>query len=322
MPEVALPETAVPETALPDPMAQAAFAGASRQLYGAIRQEFAAPDGFAALSHSALGQCQLSRIRASAHRVIADPAARRLSDADSVKILVAERGSAVFRQAGAEIGLAAGAVARGVVYDPVRAYGLDNPGPVDQIILQVPRAGLTDAALRRLGRPLALGGEARSAALAAFIQAAAGAAPGLEPARGQDLALWLTGLLQDLLMAGGTPAAPEGAGPLDLLRLRIKAHIRRHLADPALSPQGIARAMGCSARYLHRAFEAEGMTLQRHIWDQRLAMSLRLLTAAAPRSVSEVGFACGFNSSAHFARAFRARYGLSPREARAGLAER
>jgi len=40
--------------------------------------------------------------------------------------------------------------------------------------------------------------------------------------------------------------------------------------------------------------------------------------ALAARSISEIAFAWGFNDAAHFSRAFRARFGRSPRELRAG----
>ena len=40
--------------------------------------------------------------------------------------------------------------------------------------------------------------------------------------------------------------------------------------------------------------------------------------ALAARSISEIAVAWGFNDAAHFSRAFRARFGRSPRELRAG----
>ncbi|TGR77322.1 AraC family transcriptional regulator, partial [Mesorhizobium sp. M2D.F.Ca.ET.223.01.1.1] len=80
----------------------------------------------------------------------------------------------------------------------------------------------------------------------------------------------------------------------------------------------ISRYMGCSRRYLHRAFEGEGMTLERFVWDRRLERSKEelLSPARASASISEIAFACGFNSSAHFSRAFKSKYDLAPRQLR------
>ena len=58
------------------------------------------------------------------------------------------------------------------------------------------------------------------------------------------------------------------------------------------------------------------MTLERFVWDRRLERSREALLASADVSISEIAFACGFNSSAHFSRAFKAKYEVAPRELR------
>ena len=71
-------------------------------------------------------------------------------------------------------------------------------------------------------------------------------------------------------------------------------------------------------------FEDEDQTLDRFIWQMRLERCSEALRNAAGRriSVSEIAFAWGFNSSAHFCRAFKAQYEMSPREFQRREAER
>lgn len=76
----------------------------------------------------------------------------------------------------------------------------------------------------------------------------------------------------------------------------------------------IARRMGCSVRYVYRAFEVECLTPSDYIWDLRVQKAAEKLRDAGGYAgeISEIAFALGFSSSAHFSRAFRLRYGVSP----------
>ena len=58
------------------------------------------------------------------------------------------------------------------------------------------------------------------------------------------------------------------------------------------------------------------------MWDRRLERSREALMAGNGASISEIAFACGFNSSAHFSRAFKAKYEVSPRELRDTVLDR
>ncbi|MER9917793.1 MULTISPECIES: helix-turn-helix domain-containing protein [unclassified Mesorhizobium] len=52
---------------------------------------------------------------------------------------------------------------------------------------------------------------------------------------------------------------------------------------------------------------------ERFVWDRRLERSKEELLSPARVSptISEIAFACGFNSSAHFSRAFESRYDVA-----------
>ncbi|WNM37542.1 helix-turn-helix domain-containing protein [Micromonospora halotolerans] len=103
------------------------------------------------------------------------------------------------------------------------------------------------------------------------------------------------------------------------LRARVEAWIREHLADPGLTPAAAAEAHHLSVRALHRLFEGGDTSVAALIRTARLDRCFRDL--ADPRlrhlAVHQVAARWGFRDRAHFSRAFRAAYGLSPREHRA-----
>jgi AraC-like DNA-binding protein len=120
------------------------------------------------------------------------------------------------------------------------------------------------------------------------------------------------------LIAAALLSAGEGAPlPARLTLTRVKFWIETHLAE-RLSGERIARQSGLSVRHLNRLFEREGTSLMHHVWERRLARCRRDLgnPALRHRSISDIAFASGFNDLSHFSRAYRARYGVPPREAR------
>lgn len=297
------------------------FSDGSRALFGNIRQMFSRHLGpqFCELSYTALGDCRLSKISASQHRVIGEKVASHSSDEDSIKVLVQMDGRSNFQQADINVRLRRQSA---VIYDPTIAYHVVNGTNVDQVILQIPRSSLSDRALKRLRAPLALpGGHDRQAAtLASFILTSASSADlmsrEMKATLGASLTCFTQGLICDSF--GAAEVETLDSGSLLLLRERIKAYVHRQLGNHELSLEDVARAMGCSIRYLHRAFEGVGLTLQRYIWEARLDNSHRLLASQDHRelSISEIAFKCGFSSSSHFSRQFRERFAMSPRHLR------
>jgi AraC-like DNA-binding protein len=102
-------------------------------------------------------------------------------------------------------------------------------------------------------------------------------------------------------------------------RERIKNFARRHLKDPDLNIDLIAEGVGLSARQVHRLFADEQMSLMRWVWVQRLENCHREISQpgeVAPRTISEIAYAWGFNDQAHFSRSFRKHFGVSARSLR------
>lgn len=100
-----------------------------------------------------------------------------------------------------------------------------------------------------------------------------------------------------------------------LLKQRIKAFAREHLADPDLCCAMIANGLNLSQRYIYDILADEPITLMRWIRRERLARCRRELSSAVlmHRSISEIAYSWGFVELAHFSRAFSTEFGMSPR---------
>jgi AraC-like DNA-binding protein len=109
-----------------------------------------------------------------------------------------------------------------------------------------------------------------------------------------------------------TSAVPE-ARDRTLLH-RVYAFIEEQLADPGLAPRSIAAAHHISVRHLHKLFEAESVTVGAWIRRRRLERCRQDLhdPAQRDRPVAAIGAHWGYLSAAHFSRAFRDAYGVSP----------
>lgn len=98
---------------------------------------------------------------------------------------------------------------------------------------------------------------------------------------------------------------------------RIEGFVRRHIDDPELGPDQVAVGCGISIRYLHELLRDTNTTLGQWIRDTRLQAAMEdLQNPADRRAIGEIAYARGFPDQAQFSRAFRARFGVTPKEAR------
>lgn len=106
-------------------------------------------------------------------------------------------------------------------------------------------------------------------------------------------------------------------GVLSSLFGAIARHIELHIADPALSVDGVAAAFGISQRKLYYLFEPwDGFAS--YVQKQRLQACRRALADPSQRhlSVAEIAEAYGFTHPKSFSRAFRRHIGMTAREVR------
>jgi AraC-like DNA-binding protein len=99
---------------------------------------------------------------------------------------------------------------------------------------------------------------------------------------------------------------------------RARALIEERICDPELSAPRIAAELGVSARYLQMLFAAEAMTPSAYILDRRLRLAAERLRSGENSCVTAVAMGVGFNDLTHFGRAFRRRFGVTPRDYRDG----
>lgn len=125
-----------------------------------------------------------------------------------------------------------------------------------------------------------------------------------------------------LASAARTRQEPHGHAATQLNvyhKERIRNFALAHLRDPGLDIAGIAAGVGLSARYIHHLFSDEPLHLMQWVYEQRLLHCHRELADrdSAARAISEIAYAWGFNTPAHFCRVFQKRFGATPSEIRA-----
>lgn len=108
----------------------------------------------------------------------------------------------------------------------------------------------------------------------------------------------------------GPAAGPGSEDPRQFAR--AVDYIERNLTSRALTPASVAEAVHVSRSTLYRMFGPSG-GVNRYIVRARLDRAWQALAGPArTRRVSEVAFALGFQSDAHFCRAFRRAFGVTP----------
>jgi transcriptional regulator GlxA family with amidase domain len=97
------------------------------------------------------------------------------------------------------------------------------------------------------------------------------------------------------------------------------ALMEANLQEP-LPTEDIARLVGVSGRQLERLFKQHlGDMPSRHYVELRLVRARRLLRHSG-QSILQIALACGFASASHFSKAYRARFGHTPRDERSARA--
>ena len=101
----------------------------------------------------------------------------------------------------------------------------------------------------------------------------------------------------------------------ELLVRAATAYLRQHLASPP-APGVLANLVGTNERRLGQAFHAQfGLPVFDWLREERMRQACQLLTAT-DTAVGSIGDYLGFSTPANFAKAFRERFGMSPRALR------
>lgn len=282
------------------------FCGLQSDVYGDT-----AFDGHMATEQA--GDVVLTRLEADRHRVLKSDREVRGGDVGYLKIVAPYRGTAGVEQQGRQAWVSPG---EWCIYDTTDRYRVANPVHVEHLIVMVPRAPLVERGLpldrlmaQRLG---AHGGISRLA-----LQAMRGAwqeLPSIAPSAARGVGESIVQLVQlSLLELAGRDSAPTQR---EALGERIKQLVARRLGDARLSVDTIAVELNCSRRQLYNAFGDEPDGVAGYVLAQRLEACRRDFDDRCQDAISitDIALRRGFNHPAHFSRAFKARFGVTPSE--------
>ncbi|MGI5452466.1 helix-turn-helix domain-containing protein [Streptomyces sp. CA-249302] len=258
-----------------------------------------------------LGGLRLAGITGNEHVIERTRRTCRDLPKDSVFVSLLTAGQAVFFHAGGCLTVRAGDA---VLYDTRGPYLFGFPSAMRKLLVDIPRETFAGhCATADLSAPLLFERGTTVSALESVLTDWAADRGSGDPVRAEATVL-------DLVRALAAPRLGEdSAAPAGDARLALAGHyIERHLADPRLSPERVADALGISTRHLSRVFRPSGATPARHILDRRLTEARDQLADPASRhlTVAEIAHRWGFASQAHFTRVFRDRYGRTPGEVR------
>jgi AraC-like DNA-binding protein len=266
----------------------------------------------------AAGPVHLSRIRAAAHTGLRTT--RTIADADQASFVIGlvVKGACAVEQADRVAVQNTGDL---ILTDTTRPFTVQSDGDFDAFVLQVPHK-MFQAVLPRADAVSATpaGGQSRlvGSLLGRIMEAAATASPAA--------LRHLTNAAVELVAASLADVTAQATGGSMRAANLVRAHqyIEQHLWDPELSPDSVARAVLVSPRYMQALFRDSGISVSRYVMERRLERAHRDLTepALAHLSIGDVASRLGFKRLSHFTHVFKNRFGICPRDHRAGRSSR
>lgn len=150
--------------------------------------------------------------------------------------------------------------------------------------------------------------------LTGFLQTIGETIGALDPARLHPLELSLS----ELLIAAFTGTeAPSLSGGIDRRKSalqRLMQAVEARLSDAELSLAALAESEGMSVRAVQKLFQRENLSFAQYVRRRRLQRTAQDLLDPQQSKllVADIGFRWGFTDPAHFSRAFREQYGMTP----------
>ena len=225
-------------------------------------------------------------------------------------------GTCTLRQAGRDHMVGPGDIS---FHDSVRPFDLDFCGDMALTCFIVPRAALLartvdapDAAARPLGDNEA------GALFTGFARTLARVAPSLSASQSARAGAIFVDLLALTLGANASGRETGRAALRSAQFARVRAEVAARLGDPRLDLPGLAARVAIAPRTLQTLFREHGTTFTDYVLEERLQSARTQLQARTNAPITELAYAVGFSDLSQFSRAFRRRFGITARDARAG----
>jgi AraC family transcriptional regulator, positive regulator of tynA and feaB len=291
-------------------------------LCGGFHLELQGDEAFnASIHYTNIADLVLCRLSAPVrHRVFHTAALVKRDDRDLVKAMFQTEGSSFVEQDGRATVLQPG---DWTIYETGKPSNVIVPGRARMLFLIVPREkilarnfDLGNLVARRFSGSRGLGKLIWSLLSATFDQM-----PEIRNRSGQDVADIVVQMIRLALLESADEHA--NVDSKEVIRERVKRYISSHLRDPDLSITRLAGTARCTKRYLHMAFHSENVSISDYILKLRLQRCREdlLNPAFVHRSITDIAYSWGFNSSNHFSRCFKEEFGVSPRTLRAELGQ-
>ena len=258
-----------------------------------------------AIEHAGLGRVDAFRVGGTPQ--VVRRTRRSLADVpdEPFKVCVQRHGRSVVRQGGTELVLRPGDIA---IYDTSRPYELRFDETWEGLAMTLPRRALaaSDAVIERSMSRAWTAFDGRTGVLGHLL----GSAVRQTPQAGEATHLGEAAIQLLSSMVGGEDLVDPG----EALRARIIAYVEAHATDLDLGHDAVAAAHGLSPRSLHRLFENEPHSAMAHLREFRLTRIRDALLdpVHAAHSTASIAGRWGYPDPSHFARTFRARFGVTP----------
>lgn len=294
------------------------FRAAVSESFVPLQVTTAGPDHFRGIIRGAsVDEVHVNDVRATSHVVERTPELIARGDRSYFKVSLMIAGTGLLIQDDREAVLQAGDLA---VYDTDRPYSLVFDDDFRTMVVMFPKH-LISLPAEMVGQLTAVrisGHEGLGSMVVPYLTQLAGNLDQLAGTTGARLAHSAL----DLVTTVFTRELGLDQVSADLHRAlvqRIRSHIDRNLASTDLGPASIAAAHFISTRHLHGLFQEQGVTVSTWIRTRRLEKCRRDLLdpMLADRPVAAIAARWGFVDAAHFSRAFKSTFGVSPSEYRA-----
>jgi AraC-like DNA-binding protein len=277
----------------------------------------------AMFSGTTVDAINVSRIKATAHRVSRSPASISRHGAEALVFNFVLSGRMIAEQDGRATTINPG---EGVVCDARRAYSLHFDQPFEIACVRLPHHALSHgiAGLQRVTATNFSDTTQLCPLVFSYLSELLQRADSISDASSRRISNSFIELTAAML-AEATQSAPAPISDYrDLALIRIKEFVERNLGDFDLEPATVAAALKISPRYINQLLKAEATSLSRYIWRRRLEMAAADLDNGGldSLSISTIAMNNGFNDLSHFSKAFRERFGQAPRDYRCQGRER